>query len=425
MRHQEFLASLFTLGVQRCLAQVRLPALLPTDVPAGRTIVLGAGKAAAAMAAVAAATLRGPVTGCVVTRRGFGTPLPTGDIRVIEAAHPVPDDSSVAAAQAIHALATSAGPEDRVIFLMSGGGSALLCLPCEGLSLAEKRAITKRLLESGAPIGDINLVRRSLSKVKGGRLAAAARRAPALTYVISDVVGDDPALVASGPSIPAQVEPERVFEILEAARYPVGASLRASIRANAAVDAPAHPVTVIATNQDALQAVADALARHGWTPVVMPDLEGMARRVGAAHAELARGYLAKGGRHALVSGGELTVEVANPHGRGGPNLEYLAALALGIEGCHAPGGAPSIEALAGDTDGIDGSEDNAGGYVSSLSAARARDLGWDLGRALQRNDTYPAFAALEDLLVTGPTLTNVNDLRIVLIDGTPGAGTLG
>jgi glycerate-2-kinase len=415
--HKPYLRSLFWRGVARCTADVRLAGLLPTDAPRGRTIVLGAGKAAAAMAAVAAATLRGVVTGCVVTRIGHGTARPTGEIRVIEAAHPVPDDSSVAAAEAIYALAAAATADDRVIFLMSGGGSALMCLPCDGVSLAEKRDITLRLLQGGAPIRDINLVRTSLSKIKGGRLAAAARRAQAFTYVISDVVGDDPALIASGPSVGGPVAPERVFEILERTGYPLTLRLRASILANARVEVPPHPVAVIARNEDALAAVAEAVSRDGWTPVVLPGLEGIASGVGAAHAELARACAAQGGRHALISGGELTVEVRNPRGRGGPNLEYLAALAAGIEGSVAADGTPLIEALAGDTDGIDGSERNAGGYVSSLSAPRARAAGFDMVRALERNDTHPLFAALGDLIVTGPTLTNVNDLRIILVGG--------
>ncbi len=409
--HKPYLTDLFRSAVQSCTAEATLPPCLPGDVPRGRTIVLGAGKAAAAMAAVAAARLGGAVTGCVVTRYGHRAATGTGAIQVIEAGHPTPDANGRAAATAIHALASGATADDRVIFLFSGGGSALLSLPCEGVELEEKRAITAHLVRSGAAIAEINLVRRHLSRIKGGRLAAAARAAQLFTFVISDVVGDDAGVVASGPSIAGPVDPHGALLVLARTGYPVTAQLRAAMHANAAVEPVPHPVRVIASNDVALAAVAADVSGRGWETVVLPALQGSAREVGRAHALWALGRRARGGRHALVSGGELTVRVEHARGRGGPNLEYLAAMACELDG------APGIEALACDTDGIDGTEDNAGAYVSPTTLQRARAASLDASRLLERNDSYALFAALGDLVVTGPTLTNVNDLRIVLVDG--------
>lgn len=392
----------------RCSAETTLPAALPTG-NAGRTLVLGAGKAAASMAAVAAARLPGDVSGCVVTRVGHGSSRYTGAIRVVEASHPVPDDHGRAAALEILELAKSARAGDRVIFLMSGGGSSLLCLPCDGVTLETKRAITSHLLKSGAPIADINQVRKSLSKVKGGRLADAASAAELHTFIISDVVGDDPAMVASGPSIYSPPDPHSALRILDTHGYPVGDALRAAMLANVQLRPAPHPVHVLTTNDDALRAIATACAQLGFTPVVLAGVEGMAREVGRVHAEQALAYAASGRRTALISGGELTVRVRNDRGRGGPNLEYLAALALRLNG------APGIVALAGDSDGIDGSEDNAGGLVSPTTLERARARGLDAATLLDANDTYALFAALDDLVITGPTLTNVNDIRVILI----------
>lgn len=404
------LKDLFLLGVARCSADAKLPDLLPAEAARGRTLVLGAGKAAAAMAAVAASYLKGDVSGCVVTRRGHLTPKSTGRIRVVEASHPVPDEKGRNAALEILELARGAGVEDRVIFLISGGGSSLLSLPCEGISLETKRAITSHLLRSGAPITQINQVRRSLSRIKGGRLAAVAAAAELHTYIISDVVGDDPAVVASGPSIYCEPDPQAALDILEACGYPLDDGLRNSILANAGVRPAPHPVHVVATNDDALAEVARAVVAHGYEPVVLSGLDGLAREVGLEHAGRALEYAASGRRIAMISGGELTVRVRNDQGHGGPNLEYLAALALGLDG------ASGIEAIACDSDGIDGSEDNAGGIISPSTLQRARAKGLGVAALLDDNDTYALFAALGDLVVTGPTLTNVNDIRIVLID---------
>jgi glycerate 2-kinase len=266
MALRDDLTDWFRAGVAAASAPIALASQLPRTMPRGRTLVLGCGKAAAAMAETAAATLPGPLTGCVVTRHGHGATGDTGGIRVVEASHPVPDATSLAAGAQIRALAASAQPGDRVIFLISGGGSALLCEPIPGLSLADKAAITGHLVRSGVAIADINRVRRHLSMVKGGGLAAAAAAAAddMHSFIISDVVGDDPAAIASGPSIPCAWEPEAALAILSASGWPVDAGLAAAIRARGPVAAPAHPVHMIANGRTALDAVARAAAAQGW-----------------------------------------------------------------------------------------------------------------------------------------------------------------
>ena len=397
-------------GIAAASAPAALGHRLPAGVPRGRTIVLGYGKAAAAMAEVCAARLQGEVTGCVVTRFGHGAREDTGGIRVIEASHPVPDAASLAAGATIRELAATARAGDRVIFLASGGGSALLCDPLPGLTLEEKARINRHLVRSGVAIAGINCVRRHLSRVKGGRLAAAARAAAddMHSFVISDVVGDDPAVVASGPSIASPFEPERAIAVLEASGWPVDDRLAALIRSgdDADADAPQHPVHVIATAATAL----DAAQRHakalGWRVVQIGDAcEGDAAATGRAHAALALEHLARGEPCLLLSGGELTVEVRAADGRGGPNLEYLTGLMAAL-----PPQAP-IAALACDSDGVDGSEDNAGGFFD-------RDTRADAARceaALAANRSYDLFRELGGLVVTGPTRTNVNDIRIIAV----------
>jgi hydroxypyruvate reductase len=382
---------------------------LPKTPPAGRTIVLGCGKAAAEMALVASEVLAGPVTGAVVTRHGHNVQTPPANIDVIEARHPVPDDLGLVAGARMLALAANAGPDDRVVFLMSGGGSALLCAPADGIAFAEKQAINDALVRSGVGIAEINLVRRHLSRVKGGRLAAAAgvRGAALLTFVISDVVGDDPALVASGPSIGAAFVPEAAIAILAAAGWPVTPQLAAAIRANRPPLVPAHPVHLLATNAVALAAIAARAAADGWQIVNLGGaLTGEAATMGRAHAAIAARYRARAGRHLLLSGGELTVTRASPAGRGGPNLEYLTGLLAALDP------AAPIAALAGDSDGIDGTEDNAGGF---LTAAWADPVA--ATAALASNRSYDLFARLGGLVMTGPTRTNVNDIRMIAVEG--------
>lgn len=404
------LEQLFMLGVSQCQPATVLPPVLPKQAPAGRNIVLGAGKAAAEMAAVASARLPGRTEGLVVTRYGHGTDAPTGNIEVVEASHPVPDQGSLRAAERLLGLAAAATADDRVLFLISGGGSALLSAPIEGVSPARKQDITRFLLHSGAPIGDINCVRKHLSRIKGGGLAEAAHRAEQMTFAISDVVGDELSDIASGPSIPFRRDAEAAIGILEKYGYEDVESVAEAMRAAEPINAPEHPAFLVATASTALDAIAQELEDDGWTVVRLGDgIEGDATEVAREHADVARRYSKEGGRYALVSGGELTVEVSNRDGRGGPNLEYLTSLAIALDG------APGIEAIACDSDGIDGSEDNAGGYISSTSLARASELELDAAAKLASNDSYTLFEKLGDLIVTGPTRTNVNDIRVILI----------
>ena len=408
-RYRELLIEAFQIGVRASSAHGRLEGLLPRTPVRGRTIVLGAGKAAGEMAAVADAALRGEVSGLVVTRYGHGPRVVPPRIRVVEASHPVPDDASFDATAAIIALATSAGPDDRVIFLGSGGGSALLSYPAEGMSRDDKRAVHLALVRSGLPISDINLVRTHLSRVKGGGLAAAVQPAELYTFLISDVVGDDPAMIASGPTIARPNQSDRVRALLETAGISISAGINAALTARRELTAVPHPIKIVASAKDALDAVDAFLTGRGWTTVRLgDDTEGDAAEVGAQHAAAALAYGEQGlGKVALISGGELTVRVKNPRGRGGPNLEYLTALLIALDG------ADGIEALAGDTDGVDGTEDNAGGYLAPGIAA-AHPL--QPATMLAENRSYDLFAALGGLVITGPTRTNVNDIRIILVD---------
>jgi hydroxypyruvate reductase len=409
---REQLTRYFLEGVAAARAAAALPGALPQDAASGRTIVLGCGKAAADMAMVASCHLKGDVSGCVVTRYGHLSVEPSGRIEVIEASHPVPDARSREAGRKIRALAESAASGDRVIFLISGGGSSLLCDPVDGVTLEEKAELTRHLVRSGAPVEDINLVRSHLSKVKGGRLAAAARKAELFTFVISDVAGDDSARVASGPSISSSFEPERAIEILVHSGWPVSAQLVAAIRGASDVSAPLHPVHIVARASDALAAVRKAAEADGWTVIDLgTDLTGDAAQTGRRHAACALEYSARPGRFLLLSGGELTVQVRNPDGCGGPNLEYLAGLMAALPSSAV------IEALACDSDGIDGSEDNAGGYGSPALIRHAGICLSDIETALAQNRTYDLFKTLDALIVTGPTCTNVNDIRMIAVEG--------
>lgn len=402
------LFAIFKAGVDAASAAAAMTAQLPVTPPQGRTIVLGCGKAAGAMAEVAAAHLPGAVTGCVVTRFGHGARWPTGAIEVIEASHPVPDAASLAAGRRIRDLAATARAGDRVVFLISGGGSSLLVDPIPGLTLETKAAINAHLVKSGVPIADINCVRRHLSRVKGGRLAAAAAAAAGdmHTYVISDVVGDDPAVVASGPSIASPFEAERALSILAQSGLPVDEDLAAMIRAAAPPPVPLHPVHIIANARTALEAASSQALAQGWTVIrIGDDLHGDAAATGRAHAALALRHAAAGARCLLVSGGELTVTVRNREGRGGPNLEYLTGMMAAL-----PEGAP-VAALACDSDGIDGSEDNAGGFFDAATRASATAC----DAALMANRTYDLFESIGGVIITGPTRTNVNDIRLIAV----------
>lgn len=394
-----------------------------TEIPAsGRILVLGAGKASALMAAAVEETARAGgwvdrLSGLVVTR--YGHAVPCERIEIVEAAHPVPDAAGQAAARRILDLAAGATADDFVLCLISGGGSALLALPADGIAMADKRAVNASLLSCGAPIDAMNCVRKHMSAVKGGRLAAAAAPARLLTLLISDVPGDDPAVIASGPTVPDPTTYADARAIV--ARY--GVVLPDSVRARfeAATDETPKPgdpafdragTVIVARPQAALEAAAAAARAAGMTPVILGDaIEGEARDVARDQAERALAEMRRTTAPlVLLSGGETTVTLRGAKGgRGGRNAEYLLALALALDG------APGIWALACDTDGIDGSEDNAGARIGPDTLARARDRGFDAAAVLDRNDSWGLFDALDDLVVTGPTLTNVNDFRAILI----------
>jgi hydroxypyruvate reductase len=397
--------------------RIVLPYLPPP--PKGRTIVLGAGKASAAMAKAVEDHWPGPLEGLVVTRYGHG--VPCSRIEIVEAAHPVPDAAGRGAAGRILELARSAGPDDLVLCLISGGGSALLALPAEGLTLEDKQAVNRALLASGADIGQMNTVRRHLSAIKGGRLAAAAYPAKVVSLLISDVPGDDPSAIASGPTVPDPTTFADARAIL--ARYAIEPppTVKAHLE-RAAEETPkrgdprlaAAETVIIARPQASLEAAAEVARRAGVAPLILGDaLEGEAREVGRVLAGIALQCRRHGqplpASCVLLSGGETTVTVRGKGGRGGRNTELLLGLAVQLHG------EPGIWALAADTDGIDGSEDNAGAIVTPDSLERARNLGLKPAELLAGNDAWGFFSALGDLVVTGPTLTNVNDFRAVLV----------
>lgn len=412
------LRSLFDAAVAAALPDRIVPPHLPPP-PKGRTIVLGAGKASAAMAQAVEAHWPGPLEGLVVTR--YGHAAPCARIEIVEAAHPVPDAAGRKAAERILKLAQEAGPEDLVLCLISGGGSALLALPAPGLTLEDKQAVNKALLASGADIGQMNTVRRHLSAIKGGRLAAAAHPAKVVSLLISDVPGDDPIVIASGPTVPDPTSFSDARAIL--ARYgitPPPAVAAHLERAEAETPKPGDPrlasaeAVIVARPQASLEAAAAVARRAGITPLILGDsLEGEAREVGKVMAGMALQVRRHGQPVAapcvLLSGGETTVTVKGPGGRGGRNTEFLLGLALQLHGLEG------VWALAGDTDGIDGSEANAGAIVTPDALERARGLGLRPMERLAANDAYGVFQALGDLVVTGPTLTNVNDFRAVLV----------
>jgi glycerate-2-kinase len=396
-----------------------LAAHLPPP-PRGRVVVVGAGKSAAVMAqAVEAAWPAVALSGLVVTR--YGHAVPTEKIAVVEAAHPVPDAAGEAAARRILGLVQGLGPEDLVLALISGGGSALLALPAPGVTLADKQAINRALLASGAAIGEMNTVRKHLSAIKGGRLAAAARPARLMTLAISDVPGDDPAVIASGPTVPDPSTTEEARAILARYRITPPAAVAAHLASAAAEtpkpdDLPHASFQLIATPALALQAAAARGRAAGLAPLILGDaLEGESRELGTVLAGIATSVRRHGQPLAppalLLSGGETTVTLAAdaPPGRGGRNTECLLGLAIALAG------APGIFALAGDSDGIDGTEDAAGAIITPDTLARARARGLDPRALLAGHDSYGLFAALGDLVVTGPTLTNVNDIRAILI----------
>ena len=426
----EFLRQLFEAAVARAQPLLNLPAVLPS-VPHGRTVVVGAGKAAGAMAQALEQLwpMDAPLSGVVVTRYHHTPPRPEGlvqRIEVLEAAHPVPDAAGVQAAERILALVQGLQPEDLVICLISGGGSALLTLPAEGLRLVDKQQINRALLESGANITEMNTVRKHLSRIKGGRLAAACHPAQVVTLTISDVPGDDSAVIASGPTVVDASTCAQALAILARYKIDVPAAVDSALRSGL-LETPkpgnalfnGHQVRMLATPMQSLQAAAEVARAAGLNAYILSDeIEGESREVGKVHAALARAAAQGHGPFqkpcVILSGGETTVTVRPqasnvPRGKGGRAGEFGLGLAVGLQG---QGG---VWGLAADTDGIDGVEDNAGVVVTPDSLQRADHLGLKPATFLDCNDSYRFFEALDDLVVTGPTHTNVNDFRALLV----------
>lgn len=389
-----------------------VPAALPPK-PDGRVVVVGAGKASARMAEAVEAAW-GPCEGLVITRDGYSRPC--RGIEIVEASHPVPDARGRAATTRLLDLLDGLGPDDTVIALISGGASALLVQPAGQITLAEKQAINAALLASGAPIGEMNIVRKHLSLVKGGQLASAAWPARMMSLIVSDVAGDDPALIASGPTVGDGTRPQDAADILERWSIPVPSSAQDVLSGPRRVLMPDDPRLeavenrVISAPSQSLAAAADLARSMGCTVEILGDaIEGEARDVAAAHAATARMRQARGGHpHLILSGGECTV-TRRGDGVGGPNAEFALALALELQGLSG------VHALACDTDGVDGAADIAGATIGPGTLKQAQAKGLDPAEALARNDSHGFFGSIGDQVVTGPTLTNVNDFRAILV----------
>jgi hydroxypyruvate reductase len=420
-----FLESLFRTAVAAAHPEGCLRPHLPA-APAGRLLILAAGKAAASMSEVAerhyldtCAMPADRIGGVAVTRRGYGRPMRR--VRVVEAGHPLPDAAGLAATAETLALADAARPEDLVLALISGGASANWIAPAAGLSLTEKQAVTRALLACGASIVEINTVRKHLSRIKGGRLAQRVHPAPLVAIAISDVPGDDPAVIGSGPTVPDRTTLADARAVIAHHRLEVPPSVTQAL-AHPANETPKPGDPIFATTSfelatrpaDVFRAVQDAVRAAGYEPILLGTaVEGEARDVAAAQARLARDLKAQGRRAVILSGGELTVTLRG-QGRGGPNQEYALGLAIALAGT---GG---IAALAGDTDGTDGGvgepDDPAGAFIDATTLTRARRLGLDPAAFVNDNNSTEFFEKLGDLLTPGPTLTNVNDFRAILVD---------
>jgi glycerate 2-kinase len=417
MSHRDLLRSLFQAAVDAADPAKLVPRHLPPR-PRGRTIVVGAGKASAAMARAFEQSWDGPVEGLVVTRYGHGVPCQR--IEIVEAAHPVPDAKGAGAAARMLALVKGLTGDDLVVALISGGASALLVAPAAGLALADKQAVTKQLLASGADIAEMNCVRKHLSAIKGGRLAAAASPARVVTLLISDVPGDDPGVIGSGPTVADPTSVADARAILARYAIPLSGAVRAHLERGADESPkPGDPrlarneAIMIATPQRSLEAAAAAARSAGIDPVILGDsIEGESKDVARVMAGIVRQVKRYGqpaaSPCALISGGETTVTVRGK-GRGGRNVEFLLALAVALRGLEG------VHAVAGDTDGVDGQEEIAGAFIDPTTWQRARDKGMDPLARLADNDGHSFFEALGDQLITGPTLTNVNDFRAILV----------
>ncbi len=412
------LRRMFDAAVAAAQPALCLPPHLPQP-PKGRTLVIGAGKASAAMARALEDHWHGPLEGLVVTRYGYEVPCER--IEIVQAAHPVPDAAGLRAAERIREFVSGLTADDLVIALISGGGSSLLVSPAPGLTLADKQAVNKALLASGATISEMNCVRRHLSAVKGGRLAAACHPAQVVTLLISDVPGDDPIDIASGPTVADPTTCADALAIIDRYRIDVSPAVLAWLHSGEGETIkPGDPrlrgneTRMITAPQAALEAAAAVAREAGLTPYILGDsLEGEARDLGKAMAGIARQVATRGQPFAapcvLLSGGETTVTLRGS-GRGGRNVEFLLSLAVGLDGL------PGVHAMAGDTDGVDGAEEIAGAVLAPDTLARAWALGINPRASLDNNDGHGFFQALGDSVVTGPTLTNVNDFRAIVID---------
>ncbi|MEW6634069.1 MAG: glycerate kinase [Pseudomonadota bacterium] len=412
-----FLTAIFNAAVAAADPEKTIRDHLPAR-PKGRTIVIGAGKGSAQMAAAFEKVWDGPIDGLVVTRYGYGAKCER--IEIIEAAHPVPDAAGLEASRRLLEKVRGLTADDLVVALISGGGSALLPSPAPGLTLADEIAVNEALLASGAPIAAMNTIRKHVSTIKGGRLAAAAYPARVVSLVVSDIPGDNPALVASGPTVPDTGSREDALASIAAYNMKLPASVMAHIQSLAA-DAPrpddprfaGNEVHLTASAGVSLEAAAAEAKRHGIEAVILSDsIEGEAREVGGVHAAIAREVAGRNRPFAkpvlILSGGETTVTL-RAKGKGGRNSEFLLAFAIGIDGMNG------IHALAADTDGIDGSENNAGAFADGSTVSRMRSVGTDAKAMLAGNNAWTAFNSVDDLFVPGPTGTNVNDLRAILI----------
>jgi glycerate 2-kinase len=414
----QLMLAMFDAAVKTALPANCIPAHMPTP-PKGRTIVVGAGKASAAMAKVFEKNWNAPIEGLVVTRYGHGAECKK--IEIVEAAHPVPDDAGTKAAARMLKMLEGLSKDDLVVALISGGGSALLSLPASGINVEDKRNVNKALLKSGAPIAEMNCVRKHLSAIKGGRLAVAAYPAPVLTLVISDVPGDDLAAVASGPTVADPTTFAEARHIIAQYEFDVPASVTAHLAlAQDETPKPNDPrlantqAICIASPQKSLEAAAALAKAAGYEPIILGDaIEGEAREVGIVMAGIALQAMRFGQPMktpcAIISGGETTVTVKG-NGAGGRNVEYLLSLAIKLNG------AQGIHALAGDTDGIDGAREVAGAFITPTSLDAARKLKIDPWASLSNNDAHNFFQNIKSQIITGPTLTNVNDFRVILID---------
>ena len=411
------LRQLFDAAVASALPERSIQRFLP-EPPKGRTFVIGCGKAAAAMARAVETHWHEQLQGLVVTR--YGHHVPTQRIEVVEAAHPVPDAAGLDAARRMLEMVQGLSADDMVLFLVSGGGSALMTLPAPGITLEDKQRINTQLLKSGANISEMNCVRKHISAVKGGRLAAAAAPAKVVTLAISDIPGDDPAVIASGPTVADPTTFAQAVAILQ--KYGISEPASVIDHLTAAKEETPKPgdnrlegneLHMIATPQISLEAAAAIARGFGIAPIILGDaIEGEAREVALVHAGIARQVLRHGqpmpAPCVLLSGGETTVTVRG-NGRGGRNAEFLLALAVSIDGVDR------VWAFAGDTDGIDGTENNAGAIITPDTLERASAMGMDAKSMLADNDGYSFFRSLGDLVITGPTMTNVNDFRAILI----------